>query len=130
MSHICKNLLIRCMDFRLRGELTDWINESGLFEGGFDVISIAGASKSLADGSGEIKDFFLQQVSVSTDLHHAEKVIVLHHSDCGAYGKDYTFSSKEDEKAKQIEDMKKTKEILKETCMKPFGRDRPDKIIL
>lgn len=114
MSHNCKNLLIRCMDFRLRDELMNWIDESGLFEGGFDVISLAGASKSLADGSGEIKDFFLQQVSVSTDLHHASRVVVFHHSDCGVYAKDYSFASKEEEKKKQIEDMKKTREILKE----------------
>lgn len=102
------------MDFRLRNELTRWINESELFQGGFDVISLAGASKSLADGSDEIRDFFLRQVSVSTDLHHADRVIVFHHSDCGAYAKDYDFKSGEEEKAKQIDDMKKTRDILKE----------------
>lgn len=112
MSHNCKNLLIRCMDFRLRDELMRWIDESNLFEGGFDVISLAGASKSLADGNEEIKDFFLKQVSVSTDLHHAVRAIVFHHSDCGAYAKDYSFASKEEEKVKQVEDMKKTREIL------------------
>lgn len=113
MSHICKNLLIRCMDFRLRGELMKWIDESGLLEGEFDVISLAGASKSLADGNDEIKDFFLQQVSVSTELHQAQRVVILHHSDCGAYAKEYTFTSGEEEKAKQIEDMRKTKDIIK-----------------
>lgn len=113
MPHICKNLLIRCMDFRLRNELMRWVEQSGLFEGGFDVISLAGASKSLADGNDEIKDFFLQQVSVSTELHQAQRVIILHHSDCGAYAKEYTFASREEEKAKQIEDMKKTREIIK-----------------
>jgi len=102
------------MDFRLRGELMCWIEESGLFEGGFDVISLAGASKSLADGSDEIKDFFLQQVSVSIDLHHADRVIIFHHSDCGAYGKEFTFASKEEEKTKQMEDMNRAKNILLE----------------
>ena len=112
MSHTCKNLLIRCMDFRLRDELMRWIDESGVFEGGFDVVSLAGSSKSLADGSDEIKDFFLKQVSVSTDLHHAERIIVFHHSDCGAYAKDYAFASPEEEKARQIEDMRTTRGIL------------------
>lgn len=113
MAHICKNLLIRCMDFRLRDELMNWIDESGLFEGGFDVISLAGASKSLADGNDEIKDFFLQQVSVSTQLHQAQKVVVLHHSDCGAYAQELNFASKEEERIRQIEDMNKAKEIIK-----------------
>jgi len=100
------------MDFRLRDELIRWIDESGLFAGGFDVISLAGASKSLADGSAEIQDFFLQQVSVSTDLHHAQRIIVFHHSDCGAYAQQYHFASPEEEKEKQIEDMEKTRAIL------------------
>lgn len=112
MSHICKNLLIRCMDFRLRDELSEWIDESGLFEGGFDVISLAGASKSLADGEESIKEFFLKNVSVSTDLHHAEKVVLLHHSDCGAYGS-YNFANKEEEKAKQVEDMKVSRDLIR-----------------
>lgn len=114
MAHTCKNLLIRCMDFRLRDELLNWIDQGGLFEGGFDVVSLAGASKSLADGSSEIKDFFLKQVSVSTELHHADRIIVFHHSDCGAYAKDYTFASKEEEKKRQVADMKATKGILNE----------------
>lgn len=100
------------MDFRLRDELMRWIDESGLFVGGFDVISLAGASKSLADGNDQIRDFFLQQVSVSTDLHHAERIVVFHHSDCGAYAKDYSFASPEKEREQQIADMKKTREIL------------------
>lgn len=100
------------MDFRLRDELMRWIDGSGIFEGGFDVVSLAGASKSLADGRDEIKDFFLKQVSVSTDLHRADRIIIFHHSDCGAYAKDYTFTSKEEEKVKQIEDMKSSREIL------------------
>jgi carbonic anhydrase len=102
------------MDFRLRDELIKWVEESSLFEGGFDVISLAGASKSLADGSPEIKDFFLRQVSVSADLHHAERVIIFHHSDCGAYAKDYNFISKLDEKVCQVDDMKKARNIIKE----------------
>ena len=113
MSHTCKNLLIRCMDFRLRDELMRWIDGSGIFEGGFDVVSLAGASKSLADGRDEIKDFFLKQVSVSTDLHRADRIIIFHHSDCGAYAKDYTFTSKEEEKVKQIEDMKSSRRYCK-----------------
>jgi len=102
------------MDFRLRDELMRWIEESGLFEGEFDVVSLAGASKSLADGSESIKDFFMEQVGVSVDLHHADRVMIFHHSDCGAYGKEYTFSSKEEEKIKQLEDMNEAKNIINE----------------
>lgn len=114
MSHTCKNLLIRCMDFRLNNELNKWIEKSGLLEGGYDVISLAGASKSLADGSKEIKNNFLNNVAVSAELHKAKKIIICHHSDCGAYAKSYQFNSSAEEKEKQIEDMKKSRNTILE----------------
>ena len=114
MSHICKNLLIRCMDFRLNKETKKWIAESGLFGGGFDLISLAGASKDLIDGSEEVKNNFLKHIGVSVNLHQVEKIIIFHHSDCGAYALDYQFNSLEEEKEKQLEDMKKAREIILE----------------
>lgn len=112
MPHICKTLLIRCMDFRLNNEIGRWTRESDLFRGGFDIISVAGAGKSFADGSEEIKNNFLENIAVSVELHKAEKIIIFHHSDCGAYAKSYNFSSPEEEREKQIEDMKKAKQII------------------
>ena len=114
MSHTCKNLLIRCMDFRLNKEVRKWIAESDLFEGGLDIISLAGASKDLIDGSKEVKNNFLKHIGVSVDLHQVKKIIIFNHSDCGAYAQDYQFSSPEEEKEKQLEDMKKAKEIILE----------------
>jgi len=112
MSHACKNLLIRCMDFRLNKETRKWIAESDLFDGGFDIISLAGASKDLVDGSEEIKNNFLKHIGVSVDLHQIEKIIIFHHSNCGAYALDYKFGSIQEEKEKQLEDMRKAKEII------------------
>ncbi|MCK5466379.1 hypothetical protein KAI56_02700 [Candidatus Parcubacteria bacterium] len=91
-----------------------WIAESNLFNGGFDVISLAGASKDIVDGSEEIKNNFLKHIGVSVDLHQVEKIIIFHHSDCGAYAQDYQFGSLKEEKGKQLEDMKKAKEIILE----------------
>ncbi len=100
------------MDFRLNNEIGRWTKESDLFRGGFDIISSAGAGKSLADGSGNIKNYFLENISVSVELHKAERIIIFHHSDCGAYAKSYNFSSPEEEKEKQIEDMREAKRII------------------
>ena len=102
------------MDFRLNKETKKWIQESKLFEGGFDIISLAGASKDIVDGNEEVKNNFLKHVGVSVDLHQVEKIIIFHHSDCGAYALDYKFDSLEEEKKKQLEDMKKAKEIILE----------------
>ncbi len=112
MSHTCKNLLIRCMDFRLNKAIEEWIETSGLLKGGHDIISLAGASKVLADGSEEIKNNLLSNVAVSAELHKAEKVIICHHSDCGAYAKSYNFNSPAEEKEKQIEDMQESRNAI------------------
>lgn len=102
------------MDFRLNKEVKKWIAESDLFDGGFDIISLAGASKDIVDGNEEVKNNFLKHVGVSVDLHQVKKIILFHHSDCGAYALDYKFGSPEEEKKKQLEDMKKAKEIILE----------------
>jgi len=101
------------MDFRLRHGLKDWLEENELFEGGFDTISLAGASKGLVDEGDEVRNYFLKNISVSIDLHSAERIVLLHHSDCGAYG-EYCFANPEEEKLRQVEDMRKAKGILKE----------------
>ena len=102
------------MDFRLNKETKKWIQESDFSEGGFDVISLAGASKDIIDGNEEIKNNFLKHIGVSVDLHQAEKIIIFHHSDCGAYALDYKFGSVQEEKEKQFADMKKAKEVILE----------------
>jgi len=102
------------MDFRLNKKMREWIAESNLFNGGFDVISLAGASKDLVNGNEEIKNNFLKHIGVSVDLHQVERIIIFHHSDCGAYALDYQFGSPEEEKEKQFEDMKKAREIILE----------------
>ncbi|NOQ67884.1 hypothetical protein GQ568_00395 [Patescibacteria group bacterium] len=102
------------MDFRLYKETRKWIAESDLFEGGFDIISLAGASKDLIDGSEEVKSNLMRHISISADVHKAERIIIFHHSDCGAYALDYKFSSVQEEKEKQFDDMKKAKEIILE----------------
>lgn len=100
------------MDFRLNKEAKKWIMKSNLLNGGFDIISLAGASKDIIDGSTEIKDNFLRHIGVSVDLHQVEKIIIFHHSDCGAYALDYKFSSVQEEKEKQFKDMEKAKIII------------------
>jgi len=100
------------MDFRLNNAIDEWVDKSGLFEGGHDVISLAGASKVLADGSEELKNNLLSNVAVSTELHQAEKVIICHHSDCGAYAQSYHFNSPAEEKEKQIEDMEESRNAI------------------
>lgn len=114
MAHNCKNLLIHCMDFRLIKETKEWMEQNNLL-GDCDVISIAGASKALVDSDNYVKDFILKQIKISVDIHHAQKIILLHHNDCGAYALDYSFEDEEAEFAQQLEDMNMVKQLLENT---------------
>lgn len=112
MSHQCNNIMIKCMDYRLQNKTLNWIKENNYF-GDCDVISNAGSGKALIDGSPDIKEFILNEIKIGYERHSAKNVIIIHHSDCGAY-KDYNFANNEEEKAKQIADMIEEEKIIKE----------------
>ncbi|HNP79558.1 MAG TPA: hypothetical protein PKI00_01795 [Candidatus Pacearchaeota archaeon] len=101
------------MDFRLTKETNRFLEENNLL-GDCDIVSIAGSSKALADGNDEVKNLLIKQIKTSKDLHGAEEIILIHHSDCGAYKASCCFTSFEEEKGFQIEDMKKVEKIIKE----------------
>jgi len=110
------------MDFRLNSWIEKWALDSGVLEGGFDVISAAGASKDLVCKDTRIGNNFLKHIGVSVELHKAKSVVIMHHSDCGAYAKNYKFSSKNEEKETQTKDMIKSKSIIQ--------KKYPDVIVL
>ena len=51
------------------------------------------------------RDFILKQIKISYDLHGARKVILMHHTDCGAYGGHKAFDSELEEEQKHLRDM-------------------------
>lgn len=111
--HKCKSIVFKCMDFRLTKETIRFLEENQLL-GNCDIVSLAGSSKSLADGKDEIKNILLKQIKISKDLHCSTEVVLIHHSDCGAYKASYCFTSPNEEKNMQIEDMNKVKSLIKE----------------
>lgn len=111
--HKCNNILFKCMDFRMQAQTLNWLKENGYF-GDCDVISIAGSSKGIADENVEVRGFLLNQIRISHDLHGAKNVILVHHSDCGAYKTAYTFASPEEEEIKQKGDVNKVEQIILE----------------
>jgi hypothetical protein len=101
------------MDFRLVKEMRRWMEEKE-YLCDCDVVSLAGASKEILDGGEEARELILKQIGLANTLHGASEVILVHHSDCGAYKNAYDFSSSEDEKKKQLEDMAKTEVMIKD----------------
>ncbi|KKT70004.1 MAG: hypothetical protein UX09_C0042G0002 [Candidatus Uhrbacteria bacterium GW2011_GWE2_45_35] len=109
MSHNCTHALIRCMDFRLQKAIDQWLADKNL-PGDCDMISVAGAGKDIvANPDG----FVATQVDLSCKLHETKIILLMHHTDCGAYGGHTAFPSLEDERAQHLGDMAKTEEIIK-----------------
>lgn len=51
--------------------------------GDCDIVAVAGAAKDLDEGNG---DYLLKQIDISYRLHNMRQVILMNHTDCGAYG--------------------------------------------
>jgi len=81
----CDAAIIWCFDNRFELGFRKFLKRIGVVNA--DPIKIAGGAKCLAspDGSAD-SEFVLDQIRKSMVLHQTERVILMVHSDCGAYG--------------------------------------------
>lgn len=77
-AHTCDAIIICCIDFRFQKYIRDWTDKN-LTGKSFDLVGFAGATKTL--------DTVLEQIRISVRLHRINRVVLIHHEDCGAYGK-------------------------------------------
>lgn len=98
MSHTCDAIVVCCIDFRFQKYIRDWTDKN-LKNKTFDLVGFAGSTKDL--------NTVLKQIDISVQLHNINQVILIHHEECGAYGKDSTPK-------RHASDLKKARrEILK-----------------
>jgi hypothetical protein len=107
-GHDADAFVVRCIDFRCQGKadgsyakgattmIADYVrNTLGVEQ--YDNYSAAGAAKSFNDGP----EFAIQNVwynlEISRKLHNIQKVILINHTDCGAYGGSIRFADQEKE---------------------------------
>ena len=88
--------VLRCFDARFRHVFDAFIRHVG-FEYA-DVVSVAGGGKILASPE-EASDraFMLREIATSRQLHNTQRVLVMTHQDCGAYGDAMRFQGDEEE---------------------------------
>ncbi|MFH0819122.1 MAG: carbonic anhydrase [Patescibacteria group bacterium] len=112
-EHNCEALVIACIDFRLIDNTNKWLTDLGL-EKKYDFLGVGGASKQLASpDKPEYKELLLENIKISVNLHNISKIYIIHHEDCGAYGGKKAFENSEKEREFQINEMKKSQEIIK-----------------
>lgn len=109
-QHNCENALVQCIDFRFRDDTERFATE--LFgTPDYDLYSWPGSAKKIADDS--IREITLSQLSVCADLHNAKRLVLVSHTDCGAYGGKEAFESIDDERKKLIDDLNKARDYIK-----------------
>ncbi len=97
-DHQAEGIILTCIDFRLQEAINKWIGENFALKT-FDRVAFAGGVKNL--------DIILSQIDIAVRLHQINKVILVNHEDCGAYGEAGTPE-------KHSEDLRTAKEKIKE----------------
>jgi len=112
--HSCEAVVLCCIDFRFWRETVEFAENppaGGLGLKDFDFPSLPGAAKAINEKS----DLALGCVSVPCDLHHAKKIVIVNHSDCGAYGGSSKFNGDSEAEQKfHEEELQKARSIISE----------------
>lgn len=112
--HKCKALVLHCMDFRFISKINEYLASQDLM-GNFDDVSVAGACKNFVSPQNDAeRELLLKQIEISRRLHGMEEVILMNHTDCGAYGGHAAFESTEAEYRRHVEDMEAAKKMILE----------------
>jgi carbonic anhydrase len=83
--YVAEAVVLCCFDHRFQQVTRKFVKREGIAHP--DWIVVAGGAKTLASpGSDFERDYFLQQIRLSINLHGTRRVILTCHSDCGAYG--------------------------------------------
>jgi carbonic anhydrase len=81
----CDAAIVWCFDNRFDLAFRKFLTRIGVQNS--DPIKVAGGAKSLASPEHETdREFILDQIRKSIRLHGTNRVILMLHSDCGAYG--------------------------------------------
>jgi len=95
--HNADSLIVSCIDFRFQKYIRKWLDKN-FKNKTYDYVGFAGATKDLKT----IKT----QLDISVRLHQIKQIVLIHHEDCGAYGKEST-------RTKHVKDLKKAKTVIK-----------------
>jgi carbonic anhydrase len=83
--YLCDAAILWCFDSRFEQGFHKFLKQIGVIYS--DPIKIAGGAKCLASPDQESdREFVLEQIRKSMQLHETKRVILMVHSDCGAYG--------------------------------------------
>jgi len=106
----CDTLFITCIDYRFAAANQDFVNETLKLKDNYDHISIPGSICNLVNP--ETQDLVFSKFASSVNLHLINRVVVISHKDCGAYGGSVSFGSELCEYETICNDLKKARALL------------------
>lgn len=111
--HSCEAVVLACIDFRFWKETMRFVEEE-LGIKTYDFPKMPGAAKAINECQNEV-DVAMKCIGVPCDLHHAARIVIVNHADCGAYGGSAEFKGDLEAEQKFHEgELRKAKEkILK-----------------
>jgi len=84
-KYLCDAAIVWCFDNRFEQGFRKFLKRIGIVNS--DPIKVAGGARCLASPEHEgDREFVLEQIRISMRLHGTRRVILMVHSDCGAYG--------------------------------------------
>jgi hypothetical protein len=109
--HSCDAVVLCCIDFRFWKETMKFVEEE-LGIKSYDFPKLPGAAKSINDCLSEV-DVAMKCIGIPCDLHHAQKIVIVNHADCGAYGGSIQFKGDTEAEEKFHEgELRKAKEKI------------------
>ena len=82
-QHQAEAIVLSCIDFRLTGAVTDYMEGRGL-GGNYDHIALAGgALGAMSQEHPAWAEMFWDHLALAKDLHNVQRLILIDHRDCG-----------------------------------------------
>lgn len=112
--HEVKTVVVTCMDFRFHPLLKEAL-ERDLGVDEYDLIAVAGGCGNLAtigESNGR-KQIVLDDIELGVRAHHASRVVLLNHEQCGKYGQaGFSFSDTGAEREFHRNELAKAKQAV------------------
>lgn len=111
-SHTADALVLTCMDYRLHtSQLADFLRSQGVER--WDLRTQQGCSKDLCLGAdaGQ-RQSMIDAVRIAVELHGVQRVFLMNHTDCGAYGGAKAFPSKDAEHEHHAQDLRRARQEI------------------
>lgn len=110
--HKAKAIIIHCIDFRFIKKIREWLEREALLDV-CDEVSLAGAVQNIVSPKNEAdKELVLRQIDIAKRLHSIDEVILMNHTDCGAYGGRSAFDNELAEQEKHELDIREARAII------------------